>query len=98
MRFKLFLTSEEQNKLDNFDTYMRLSTTKQNDDLKDMAILARGCEKHPSYRAIRPPHVPRNGIFCNKCNLLFVIANYMRRQNYKVLEGKKTGKKISVKE
>lgn len=38
-----------------------------------LTVLARGCKKHRSYRAIRKPQV-----FCGRCNLLYATAETLR--------------------
>jgi len=38
-----------------------------------LAVLARGCKKHRSYRAIRKPQV-----LCGMCNLLYSTAQSLR--------------------
>ena len=94
---RLFLNSNERFKLNAFDeltselNFERERARKAVLDNRELLILAKGCEKHPSYRAHRKPTAE-----CGVCATMFLAGRSLLLEGYESLRGRKPGKKAKV--
>jgi hypothetical protein len=87
---RLFLSREDKEKLEDFDI-MKNRNLQLLGDAAELLILAKGCDKHPSYRAHRKPSAE-----CPQCNVMFLAMQNLLLAGYVALRGKKPGKKAKV--
>ena len=91
---RLFLSSEEKDRLNYYDTLVRdcnfhLQRSNELDVQRSILVrLVKGCTSHSSYRMIRPP---TNS--CESCKMLYNMANILREQGVPGL-GRRNQKKV----
>jgi hypothetical protein len=91
---RLFLNAEEERKLDQFDELEEEKDflVRENHaiatDVRELAFVAKGCPRHPSYRGVRQPTAT-----CENCTGIFTATQFLRGRGYRILESRKLGRK-----